>query len=108
MTTNPTEYLNLSRPNFNVSGWHTDVNGNFLKLDNFLRLLGIVAVDYVWENATAYVAADRVFDPDTGTIWDCLVNHTSAASGSFATDRTAHPSYWAQVTPGFVWRGGWV
>lgn len=107
MTTNPTPNMNLSRPDFNSSSWHTDVNGNWVKLDNALGSLNIVDVDSVWAVSTAYVVADRVRDPDTGTIWDALVNHTSG-TGTFAADRLAHPSYWAQVTTGIVWRSGWL
>ena len=52
-----------------------------------------------WENDTHYAANTIVIDTDDSSNWVCLVDHTSAAEGTFATDRTAHPTYWgAYVT----------
>lgn len=50
-----------------------------------------------WANDTAYEAADLVKDTDDSTYWVCAVGHTSAAAGTFATDRTANPTYWRQT-----------
>lgn len=46
-----------------------------------------------WTTGHAYVVGDLVFDVD-GMVWKTLVAHTSAASGTFAADRTANPTYW--------------
>ena len=50
-----------------------------------------------WANGTAYPAADLVCDAADGTFWVCAVSHTSATAGTFADDRSVHPTYWRQT-----------
>lgn len=50
-----------------------------------------------WENSTDYVVGDRRFDEEENSLWVAQVNHTSAASGTFAEDRLANPSYWVEI-----------
>ena len=53
-----------------------------------------------WANNTAYVAGNQRYDTVDGSVWDCAVNNTSAASGTFAADRTARPTLWVKsATP---------
>jgi hypothetical protein len=62
-----------------------------------------------WINSTSYIVGERVFDSSDGKIYTCLVSHTSAATGTFAADRAAHPTYWrldSLDTPRY--RGGWA
>jgi len=40
-----------------------------------------------WANNTTYVAGDKIKDPDTGDIYECLVAHLSSYDGDFADDR---------------------
>jgi hypothetical protein len=47
-----------------------------------------------WANSTAYAVNARAKDTADGSLWKCAVAHTSATSGTFLADRTAHPSYW--------------
>lgn len=54
-----------------------------------------------WAQSTGYVQDDVVRDSDDGTYWKCLVDHTSAASGTFADDRTANPTYWEAASEGW-------
>jgi hypothetical protein len=52
-----------------------------------------------WVTAHAYTIGNTAYDSAGRTFWNCAVNHTSAATGSFAADRLAHPTYWtANVT----------
>jgi len=52
-----------------------------------------------WQNGIAYNSlGERIRDVGDSSIWQVAVVHTSAATGSFAADRTAHPTYWTLVT----------
>jgi len=49
-----------------------------------------------WADVTGYVVGEIALDEDLTTYWRCLVAHTSDndADGTFAGERTAHPTYW--------------
>jgi len=47
-----------------------------------------------WANGFHYVVGATAKDTTDGTFWKNTVDHTSAAAGTFAADRTAHPTYW--------------
>jgi hypothetical protein len=54
----------------------------------------------VWRNSYPYKVGDLAVDPDVGTtpfymVWQCSVAHTTSASGDFAAERLANPSYWS-------------
>lgn len=99
----------LIRPDFNISGWHDDVNGNFDLIDSVLfAVTGLGGLVGEWSNATNYLVGQRVIDPDDGGIWSCLVAHTSSPSGTMETDRNAHPTYWATVSTLPFNRGQWA
>lgn len=99
MAINPTQNLALSRPTFDETTWHDEINDNFYKLDAYVASLVVAGLVGTWENSTAYAVNDYAFDTSNNTTYQCLVAHTSAASPStFADDRTAHPTYW-QVAP---------
>ena len=54
----------------------------------------------VWKNGVSYAVDAKACDDAYGTAsWKVLVAHTSAASGSFAADRAANPTYWTSITP---------
>lgn len=46
-----------------------------------------------WANATAYAVGARITD---GIIYECVVAHTSPASGTFAEARATYPTYWEE------------
>lgn len=50
-----------------------------------------------WAHTTHYTAGAVASDPDSGP-WACLIEHTSAGTGTFAADRAANPTYWTQTT----------
>jgi hypothetical protein len=53
-----------------------------------------------WKNGLAYSVGTLVYDVNGMTCWSAAVAHTSAATGTFAADRAAHPTYWtATATP---------
>ena len=49
-----------------------------------------------WAISTPYAIDARATDSADNSHWKVAVAHTSAASGTFLADRTAHPSYWVQ------------
>jgi len=52
-----------------------------------------------WQNGIAYNSlGERIHDVVDGSTWEVAATHTSAATGTFAADRTAHPTYWTLAT----------
>jgi hypothetical protein len=48
-----------------------------------------------WKNSTPYQIGNLAVDTAAQTVWQVAVVHTSAASPTtFASDRTAHPTFW--------------
>ncbi|MCI0557537.1 MAG: hypothetical protein MN733_03500 [Nitrososphaera sp.] len=93
----PTPNIGLARPDFNVVTWHDEVNGNFTILDAIIAATGLNVVG-AWENSFAYSVGQAAVDTVSGTLWQCAVAHTSAATGVFSADRAANPTYWVQIT----------
>ena len=52
-----------------------------------------------WIGGHAYAVNARALDTADNSYWKCAVAHTSAASGTFAADRAAHPTFWAVDMP---------
>src|SRR5262245_2647564 len=95
--------------NFDTPRWHTLEYDNWQQLDALLLATGVAPVRGEWTNSTSYTAGARVFDPDTGSLYRALVNHTSASSGTFEDDRTANPGRWVlQDTDTPIFRGAWT
>ena len=49
-----------------------------------------------WATSTAYAVGARANDTADSSKWKVAVAHTSAATGTFLADRTAHPANWVQ------------
>ena len=94
--------------NYDFPRWHTFEWQNWDTVDAVLAAAGLTSVRGIWANSTQYIIGDRVVDDTDNTIWLCAVNHTSAASGTFAAERTANPSYWIVISSLPVNRGTWV
>jgi hypothetical protein len=78
--------------------WAPTMRGVKLR-GGYVRWCDLHALDVpgavAWANNTLYNTLGAVkFDADLGTFWNVAVSHTSAASGTFAADRTAHPTFW--------------
>jgi len=109
MTTNPTPTLRLSRPNFNAATWHDDVNDNMTIIDATLRSLGVFSnIRGIWAHNTLYRVEDRVVNTATGSLWRCLIEHTSPSTGTFSEEIAAHPERWRVVSQGLLPRGFWL
>ena len=84
---------------FDKIPWHTEEHNNWHIIDALLaRYIAIGSVQGAWENAIAVTVGSRYIDTDTDTIWEVLVAHTTASTGTFAVDRTANDSYWTSIS----------
>lgn len=70
-----------------------------LKWDH--EIANAIASDGDWAQSTSYTIDDVIRDPDLDSYWKCLVDHTSAGSGTFADDRAANPTYWEAAEEGW-------
>ena len=104
-----TPQYNFAKVRYDVVGWSTLEHGNWTQLDALLGLVaGLPGVRGVWSLSTAYAIGDRVVDGDVGGVYRALVPHTSAASGTFAADRAANPSYWQIIATVPSYTGAWT
>jgi microcystin-dependent protein len=93
-----TTNFSMAVPNFDAPGWGTALERNIDIIDAALYLaIGITNIKGAWENATAYIVGDRVVNTTNNTIYQCLVAHTSASTGTFDDEITAHPTYWKSL-----------
>lgn len=104
-----TTNYSLRIPVFDAPGWGREMERNFEIVDSVMFLLSnFGSVKGLWLNGTAYNSGDRVVDPSDGKLYQALVDHTSAATGTFAQDRAAHPTYWKLTTNTVQNRGEWA
>lgn len=103
-----TPNYNFLIPSFDAPGWGISMEANFAVVDSVLfSLTGVGNVRGSWDNSTTYAEGDRVSDDSEGRLYQCLVDHTSASSGTFAEERVAQPTYWRAISGGSVPRGQW-
>lgn len=99
-------------PAFDFPNWHTYYARTLRTIDAlFVLSTGISFMRGPWANGVNYNVGDVVVDMAVATapnIWQCLVNHTSAATGSFFDDRSTHPSYWQARLSLPQFKGTWV
>jgi hypothetical protein len=99
MTTSFTTHFRFGLPDFLSSPWQNDWYTLVQLIDSVLYEVALGTIIDVWANSTVYAVGNIRIDPNLGTIWTCLVAHTSAASPTtFATDRTNHPTFWGIFT----------
>lgn len=95
---------------FDFATWHTLEYENWQSLDAILgTYIGVGNVQGVWNNSTAYAVGARVADDANGSLYQCLIAHTSpAAPTTFAQDRSANPTRWDLITLAPQFRGEWA
>lgn len=99
----------LAIPRYDTPGWGAAFERNMDIIDAVLSTAGVVSnIIGEWGNSTVYGQDDRVVDSTDNTVWQAAVAHTSAASGTFAADRAANPTYWDVVTTNIVVREQFV
>jgi hypothetical protein len=104
-----TPNYNFKLVNFDTPRWHTLEYANWTAVDSLLSQAGIPHIRGEWLNSTLYLVGDRTLDPQTGDIYRCLVEHVSAATGTFEADRLARPTLWTlQVATVPLFRGDWT
>lgn len=88
--------------NYRTNPWHEDEYNNWRSLDTILAtIVELSSIQGVWQNSTAYTVGQKLVDGSTGTLYEVMVSHTSAASPTtFAQDRVAHPTFWQAVGGG--------
>jgi hypothetical protein len=104
-----TPNFKLYKPPFDRKAWHDYVNKNFATIDAVLTTyLDVGNIVGVWDNSTAYLTGDRVIDPEVGQVFEAAQNNTSAATGTFADDRAANPTYWTSLAVTARGLGAWA
>lgn len=99
MTDESTTNYRLTLPGFDSRLWNDKLADNFRSIDALLNtIINIPQFVGIWENSTSYAVGDRVVDPELSVIYNCLVAHTSAASGTFAEDRANRTGYWSTLS----------
>src|SRR5215469_7644508 len=94
-----TPILKLVVPAFDQNPWDQDISNDLYVLDAAVgKFFGVANLAGVWMNATGYTPGQVVIDNTDGSMWSCVIVHTSAAAPTtFATDRANNPSYWIQA-----------
>jgi hypothetical protein len=104
-----TPNYNFKLINFDTPRWHTHEYSNWSQLDAMFLQVGVPGMRGEWQNATLYLQGERVFDAQSSDMYRCLIEHTSASTGTFQADRGAHPQYWVLQTLGVpLYRGDWA
>ena len=102
-----TPNLGLGLLEFNFPNWGDDENTNMKIIDAGMSVIGF-QIEGAWMNSTVYALGDLVVDTDLNSLWRCMIGHTSAATGTFAQDRTANPTYWIDASQSLHARGQWT
>ena len=91
-----TTNFNFGLINFDIATWHDAEYDNWRSLDAILgAYIGSSNMKGLWTVSTLYGIGDIAVDGVLGSLWNCDVSHTSAASGAFSADRSANPTYWS-------------
>lgn len=102
-----TPYVGFNLVSFDFPRWGTYEHENWRLIDSILQASGVINAG-IWRNDTVYAAGTRVVDNTTSKIYAALVAHTSSATATFAEERAAHPTYWAEVINAPIYRGVWA
>tara|TARA_B100000131_G_scaffold319837_1_gene366536 strand:- start:461 stop:1579 length:1119 start_codon:yes stop_codon:yes gene_type:complete len=104
-----TTNFNFELINFDTIPWHTKEHDNWRLADAvFAQYIAISGIKGVWSNSITIAVNDKYVDAELGTIWTAQVAHTTASSGTFASDRTTNSSYWTSFSIDQAFRGTWA
>ncbi len=103
-----TRRLSIPIPDFAVKPWHSTLAEAIDLIDAAIYHALLVQDTDVWDNSIEYEIGEFAIDEDDGQFYVCLVEHTSASTGTFSADRTANPTYWGTVTSQPESQGEWV
>ena len=103
-----TPHYGLRVPVFDAPGWGREMERNMDIIDGIMYMAsGLQTAAGIWTNATGYDLGVSVIDDTDNSMWQCLVGHISASSGTMAQDRAAHPTYWVAISTVVANRGQW-
>ena len=104
-----TTNFNFELIDFDTIPWHTKDHDNWRLADAvFAQYISISGIKGVWTNSLAIAVNDKYVDSELGTIWTAELAHTSASSGTFATDRATNSSYWSTFSITQAFKGTWT
>lgn len=104
-----TSHFRFGIPDFTQEPWHETFEALVHAIDTAIYQAIVADSVVFWDNATDFEEGRLVIDEDTGVMYVCAVDHTSAASPTtFAQDRAANPSYWTATANVPQQRGNWV
>jgi hypothetical protein len=107
--TTTTPNFGFTLVDFNKKFWHQLIRDNWSVADAvFANYITISNLQGVWQNSLVVTAGQKFVDADLGTIWEVLVDHTTASSGTFLTDRTTNTSYWLSFTVQVTSKGAYT
>lgn len=106
MTSSFTTNFRFEIPDFNTKPWHAILQATLRRIDQVIyNALSANADTYAV--STAYAVGEIVIDPADGSLWICLVSHTSDDTDTFAQARVANPTYWRSFNPARNYRQAW-
>jgi hypothetical protein len=104
-----TTNFNFELIDFDKIPWHEDEHDNWRLADAvFAKFISISGIKGVWSNSIAVSVGDKYVDRELGTIWEVLIAHTTASSGTFLADRTANTSFWQSFTSEAAFKGAYA
>lgn len=104
-----TSNFNFELIPFDTIPWHQKEHDNWHIADSvFARFVSVNNMKGVWNNATVVALGEKYVDSEADTIWEVLLAHTTASTGTFSADRTANPSYWQGITVDQSSAGTWA
>jgi hypothetical protein len=99
VTTTFTTNLRFPKPDFLSEPWQQPILDTFDAVDKAIFALYASLGVTVWANSTVFINNALAFDSADGSVWRCLIAHTSAISPTtFSADRIAHPTFWTSVS----------
>ena len=104
-----TTNFNFELIDFDTIPWHTKEHDNWRLADATLaQYISISGIKGVWTNAITIAVNDKYVDKELGTIWTANTAHTTASTGTFASDRTTNSTYWTSFSIDQAFRGTWA
>lgn len=102
-----TPHYGFNLVSFDYPRWGSFEHENWQLVDAVLQA-SLVSPAGMWRNNTAYPLGARVVDDQNYRTYAAAAAHTSTATGTFAEERAAFPTRWAEVLNAPVYRGLWT
>jgi len=103
-----TRYLHIPIADFATKPWHAILAEAINQIDVSIYHALLNQDTEIWDNSVTYEIGEFAIDENDGSFYVCLVEHTSASTGTFTAARTANPTYWSSITTRPESQGEWV